>query len=45
MSVEVLHKELSVKLHIYTKADHTADLAWLLRVPNSLNVKDLEEGR
>lgn len=36
-------KELSAKLHIYTNADHTADLSRMLRVPNSLNVKDLED--
>lgn len=35
-------KELSTKLHIYTNADHTHDLSRMLRVPNSLNVKDLE---
>ena len=34
-------KELSLKLHTFAKADNTADLARLLRVPNSLNVKDL----
>ncbi|MFI2131880.1 DUF927 domain-containing protein [Lysinibacillus fusiformis] len=34
-------KELSIKLHTFTKADDTADLARLLRVPNSLNVKNL----
>lgn len=34
-------KELSKKLHTFTKADDTADLARLLRVPNSLNVKNL----
>lgn len=34
-------KELSLKLHTFAKADNTADLARLLRVPNSLNVKNL----
>lgn len=38
-------KELSTKLHVYTNADHTADLSRMLRVPNSLNVKDLEDTR
>lgn len=40
-----LIKELSKKLHVYTNADHTADLARLLRVPNSLNVKNLEDAK
>lgn len=34
-------KELSLKLHKFAKADNTADLARLLRVPNSMNVKNL----
>lgn len=34
-------KELSLKLHTFAKADNTADLARLLRVPNSMNVKNL----
>lgn len=34
-------KELSLKLHTIAKADNTADLARLLRVPNSMNVKNL----
>lgn len=34
-------KELSKKLHTFAKADDTEDLARLLRVPNSLNLKNL----
>lgn len=34
-------KELSLKLHTFTNADNTADLARILRVPNSWNVKSL----
>lgn len=38
-------KELSLKLHIFAKADNTADLARLLRVPNSMNVKSLMDAK
>lgn len=34
-------KELSSKLHTFTNADNTQDLSRLLRVPNSMNVKNL----
>lgn len=34
-------KELSSKLHTFTNADSTQDLSRLLRVPNSMNVKNL----
>lgn len=34
-------KELSSKLHTFAKADNTQDLSRLLRVPNSMNVKNL----
>lgn len=34
-------KELSIRIHKYTNADHTSDLARVLRLPGSTNVKDL----
>jgi len=36
-------KEYSKKLHTFANADDTFDMARLLRVPNSFNVKDLKD--